>query len=35
MSEHDETYEVPVLTDLGTIQDRTQQIDLSIIIGGP
>lgn len=35
MSEHEDTYEAPALTDYGTIVEQTQQIDISIIIGAP
>lgn len=38
MTEHEDVYEVPALTDFGTIEDWTLargQLDISIIIGGP
>jgi hypothetical protein len=28
-----DSYEAPVLTEYGTIEDRTEQIDISIVIG--
>jgi hypothetical protein len=34
MAEKMDTYEAPVLTEYGTIEDRTRQVvDLSIVIG--
>lgn len=35
MTEHEDTYEAPTLTDYGTVVENTNQIDISIIIGVP
>ena len=33
MTQKQDTYEAPTLTEFGTIEDRTRQIEISIVIG--